>query len=366
MKHIIFILSLLFILSSFNVCAEDFPTLWAKNDVEQAILDGYVPQNLQNDYQSVISREKFCELAVSMLEVKDKQWVNPNLLQNPYCDTENTAVLILDRMNIVNGKDTEALSGKKIFEPNSSITREEAAKILNLLMEKIYDSFVGLNAFNIDEVSNAISGYADNLKISDWAKDYVGKITVRGMMNGVENNNFEPQGIYTVEQAIVTISRIYNYSYNAPWEITINNIPIEHTKYESSDVKSFTADIKKDNAGNFIAAGNNVEHLSEIGIINDPYYGGVQFWFCISSTHYSCDDKLFQLCREMCTYNYMFEHIKDNTEYASQHMKIYINGELQKFKEVRERHGNGHRDFFFIFDDNINPNDISTISVVCE
>ncbi len=365
MKKTFLIVALIFATLFVSTYA-DAPSLWAKESIEQAILDGYVPHKLQNNYQNAVSRENFCELAVSMLEKMGKTWVDITQYKNPYCDTENTAVLILDRMYIVDGKDTEASSGKKIFDPYSSITREEAAKILNLLMENAYDPFVGLNEFNTNEVENATLQYTDTSKISDWAKEYVGEITVRGMMNGIENNNFDPQGIYTLEQAIVTMSRIYNYSYNAPWTIEISNEQIQHTTYELSNVAGFTADIKKDDTGKFFAVGKNVEHLSSIGIENDPRYGGVQFRFTLIASHMMNDDILYQLCREMCTYNYMFERVKDSAEFANQHMKIYINGELKKIKEVRERKGSGHMDYYFVFYDDINPDEISIIAVVCE
>ncbi len=366
MKKSILILIVVFVISLFNVYSQESPSPWARNDVEQAISDGYVPPKLEGNYQKAVTREEFCELAVSLLEKMDKIGVDISQLKNPYCDTENIAILILDRIYIVDGKDTEASSGKKIFDPYASLTREEASKILNLLMERVYDPFVGLNEFNKNEVENATASYNDNSKISDWAKEYVGKITVRGMMKGVENNNFDPQGIYSVEQAIVTMSRIYNYTYNKPWSIEISNELIDHTEYKVSDVKGFSAEINRDDAGNLFAAGENVEHLSEIGIENDPRYGGVQFRFTLIASHMLNDEMLYNLCREMCTYNYMFEKIRDNTDFANEHMKIYINGELKKIKEVRERSGNNHKDFYFLFYDDINPDEIITISVICK
>ena len=46
--------------------------------------------------------------------------------------------------------------------------------------------------------------------ISDWAMDAVQTMCNMNVMNGVGNNNFAPQEVYTTEQAIVTITRAYS------------------------------------------------------------------------------------------------------------------------------------------------------------
>jgi thiol-disulfide isomerase/thioredoxin len=51
--------------------------------------------------------------------------------------------------------------------------------------------------------------FADSRQISDWASADVGKIQASGIMTGVGNNNFDPKGNYTREQSIVTIFRIW-------------------------------------------------------------------------------------------------------------------------------------------------------------
>ena len=52
--------------------------------------------------------------------------------------------------------------------------------------------------------------FADAAQISDWAADSVAFVRANGIMSGDENNNFMPQGGYTIEQAIVTFYRMYN------------------------------------------------------------------------------------------------------------------------------------------------------------
>jgi len=50
--------------------------------------------------------------------------------------------------------------------------------------------------------------FADNGQISSWAVESVGQIQAAGIMGGVGNNQFAPQTAYTREQSIVTLLRL--------------------------------------------------------------------------------------------------------------------------------------------------------------
>ncbi len=52
--------------------------------------------------------------------------------------------------------------------------------------------------------------FADNEKISSWAAVQVGQIQAAGIMGGVGNNTFAPKDPYTREQSIITIMKLYN------------------------------------------------------------------------------------------------------------------------------------------------------------
>jgi len=51
--------------------------------------------------------------------------------------------------------------------------------------------------------------FADNAQISSWAFDAVGQAQAVGIMGGVGDNRFAPSGDYTREQSIVTILRLF-------------------------------------------------------------------------------------------------------------------------------------------------------------
>lgn len=52
--------------------------------------------------------------------------------------------------------------------------------------------------------------FADKGKISSWAIAEVGQVQAAGIMNGMGENQFDPFGQYTREQSIITILRLFN------------------------------------------------------------------------------------------------------------------------------------------------------------
>ena len=102
---------------------------------------------------------------------------------------------MLNAMDIIKGKsETE-------FAPNDSLTREEAATILCRLIKKIYPDSAATEIY---------FDFADGAQISDWAINNVQVICNMGIMQGVGDNRFAPKDLYTTEQAIATLVRIYN------------------------------------------------------------------------------------------------------------------------------------------------------------
>jgi hypothetical protein len=52
--------------------------------------------------------------------------------------------------------------------------------------------------------------YTDSTQIADWASEAVVHVTKAGVMKGVSGNSFQPMGTYTREQAIVTLIRVWD------------------------------------------------------------------------------------------------------------------------------------------------------------
>ena len=52
--------------------------------------------------------------------------------------------------------------------------------------------------------------FADKNSISSWAVEAVGQMQAAGIMSGVGDNKFAPDGTYTREMSIITMLKLYN------------------------------------------------------------------------------------------------------------------------------------------------------------
>ena len=165
---------------------------WAKSDIEKAIALNIINVGGNYNFPAPITREEFCELIYKYCYNVIKE-IDTITGENRFTDTTNSKIIRLNAMGIINGKsETE-------FAPNDLLTREEAAVILNRMVNKTIPVPVTEMYFN----------FYDEANISDWASDSIQLMCNMGVMNGVGENKFAPQDTYTTEQAIVTIVRVY-------------------------------------------------------------------------------------------------------------------------------------------------------------
>lgn len=188
--------------------ANDFLKLpaapWAQSFAQEAAQKSLLPYQFTGKYSDNITREEFCVLLGNMIAVKenykdlDSYMIDRGepYLKNYFVDCEgvNDAVNILYALGIVNGKDEEH------FDPYGIITREEAAALLCKTAEMY--KWVG---------TNTSLTYSDSGSVSPWAVFYVTWANENKIMTGMTATEFVPQGSYTVEQAIATIVRLYNF-----------------------------------------------------------------------------------------------------------------------------------------------------------
>jgi S-layer homology domain. len=190
-----------------------------------------LPECLETgDYREIITREEFCELIYetlayiignivycdALIEANkngtdfdvlsgEKKYPDTTALKSPFVDTDNLKIAYLNSAGIVLGK-----NGNR-FDPDASLTREEAATILGRMGD-----FIELRRFENEIV------FADEKSISDWAFDGVNVVCGIGIMKGVGDDLFDPRTFFTKEQAITTAIReieavpLYNKEEIAP------------------------------------------------------------------------------------------------------------------------------------------------------
>lgn len=174
---------------------------WALDDVEKAKELKLINYGGNYNYPSAVTREDFCELIYNycLNTAKELPAVSG---EKPFVDTDNEHIHILNTMGIINGKsETE-------FAPKDYLTREEAAVILFRLINTVHSDWAAHELYY---------EFEDNGEISDWAMDSIQTICNMGIMKGVGENKFSPKGLYTTEQAIVTVVRAYeNFAVRNP------------------------------------------------------------------------------------------------------------------------------------------------------
>ena len=171
---------------------------WAKAEVEKAYTMGLIPDSLLNpsvDYTNPITRAEFAAVSVKVYESLSGTAALP-ALTNPFTDTNDVEVLKAYNVGITSG------TGATTFSPNTLLNREQAATMLTRVFKKATLPGWTLqtdNQFTLPFVMPA--PFADDVQISDYAKDSVYFMAANGIIGGVGNNMFAPRAVTTEEQA---------------------------------------------------------------------------------------------------------------------------------------------------------------------
>lgn len=201
--------------------AADTPSAWAQKSVDAARAAGIVPAQVNSAFDTAITREDFCSLAAAVYRAWEKKDALTAYTSSSvsFSDTDNADVLLCASAGVVNGV------GNGKFAPQKNITRQEAASMLYRL--------AALNKNTKDDEATSLPHiFADSANIQSWAWKNVDWVYRQGIMNGMGENTFAPDGEYTREQSIVTALRLYDSSYAVAPEAEVAHyvlVPNERT-----------------------------------------------------------------------------------------------------------------------------------------
>ncbi len=173
------------------------PSPWAVATIDSASKVGLIPDWLKFEYRKDITRREFCVLIVKLIEAKSGMTIDAFRGERGYTyaeaflDTDDYYIRECASLGIVNGSDG-------YFRPNDSISREEAATILQRTATTL----------SIQSVNNGVM-FNDMDKISRWAMDSVIFVAAVEIMNGT-GENFNPKGMFTREQAFITMYNLFS------------------------------------------------------------------------------------------------------------------------------------------------------------
>lgn len=191
-----------------NNKTEGSPSGWAEEEVVAARQAGLIPEELDNSYQTNITRAEFCLLAAKLIEAKTGErlheiWkLRSSELskQSSFADTKNQLIQELSDFGIITGYD----NGN--FGPNDTITRAQAATLLTRLA-KILGGWYAVDP------GNAI--FTDQSTIPNWAHYSVkfitelkSPLTDKTIMGATGGNYFNHAGMYSREQAFISFGRL--------------------------------------------------------------------------------------------------------------------------------------------------------------
>ena len=198
MKKLVSVVLSLVMMCSVPVFAQETVSDWAVDTISIARNADIVTDDFGVlDFTQDISRAKFCELSMNVLESLGAE-IPEDITENPFSDVTEQDVLVLNKIGVINGK------GDGLFAPNDNLTREEAATILYRMT-----TFLNMQTPETKEFVY----YIDENLVSDWAKDAVYAMRTLGVMQGTDDFEFSPEETFTIEQAIATVLRIYSEEY---------------------------------------------------------------------------------------------------------------------------------------------------------
>ena len=171
-------------------------SVWATPELEKAEKLGLIPDSLYGtDFTQPITRAEFAAVSVKTYELMANTAALP-AVNNPFVDTKDVEVLKAYNTGITTGVSATE------FAPDALLNREQAATMLTRVFKRATMKGWTIETDAEFELNyNKPTIFADDGKISDWAKDSVYFMVANEIINGVGNNKFAPQNTTTEEEA---------------------------------------------------------------------------------------------------------------------------------------------------------------------
>ena len=180
---------------------------WAAEEMAEAAGLGFLPADLLGDCTRPITRRDYARVALNFVsELQYNYHVGTAFFTEAYCQAKSRkpAAPFQDapEEELTQARSIGLIQGRSEteYDPDSGITRQEAA----LILRRAYSRYTDPEALEA-----APAAYTDGEKIAAWAMEGVDFVTAAGVMQGVGEGKFDPLGAYTVEQCVVTFLRLY-------------------------------------------------------------------------------------------------------------------------------------------------------------
>ena len=172
---------------------------WAAPEVNEAVEQGLVTEQVLSQFPKNITREEFCELAVLLYEKLTGNKAEAGV--DNFIDTDNPEVLKAFKLGIVQGTNPEMT----LFSPDLEITREQISAMLFRTLQAAMPQLEATGEFQVTVL--------DADQISPWALSAVKFMNANGIINGTPAAGgavyFLPKSNTTREMAISLVLRAF-------------------------------------------------------------------------------------------------------------------------------------------------------------
>ena len=178
---------------------------WAKQEADEAYARNLIPlEMLGTDLKMDIPREQFAAIAVVLYERITGRVADDSTENFPFTDCSPTGtysryVAAAYKLGITTG------TSETTFAPSATITREQLSTMLYRVVLKAREDGIIENEMPLTLEEFA---FDDDAQISEYAHESVYYMVKRGIIKGMSESEFAPQGVATKEQAILISNRI--------------------------------------------------------------------------------------------------------------------------------------------------------------
>ncbi|WP_162463211.1 cadherin-like beta sandwich domain-containing protein [Paenibacillus psychroresistens] len=178
-----------------TVALNDITGYWAETEIRKAMAEGWVAGYPDGSFhpEREVTRAEFVQLMARSLG-----WKEPEALNMPdYADIDDIgqwarpAISMAVQQGIINGYEDGS------FRPDSPLTRAEMTILI-------------IRTLGLPVETDQSTSFVDNSSIPAWALPYIVEATKLGIVKGLENNRFEPNGTATRAEAVVILTRLLN------------------------------------------------------------------------------------------------------------------------------------------------------------
>lgn len=185
----------------FDGTTDEYISKWAKPNYLKLQEAGLVPALVFPDKNDYYTRAGFTIMAVNVIQlvtstvtVEEVQ----GLGKSPFLDTDHWEIAWAKSKGIIDG------TGNGKFSPDAPVTREQAAKLLLQIYQYIQKTR-GEGATNLP--TDVLTFHDRNL-ISPWAIEYVQQAVGLKLMQGNDQNRFNPRGLLLSEPGDALFARM--------------------------------------------------------------------------------------------------------------------------------------------------------------